>query len=924
MAVALGQMDGEHWATHIREGSFTAPGAVERLALVGNIGEQDEIRWVVVGQPEAAGDWRLLGVSEWLGSGFDAAPSFYLPPDLLDFDGDGRQELLHHYFRMQRGSTTAADVLYRWDGQSMARVWDTDVTSNNTAAGSQDVPHPYRQNYQATWEWVGLDADEPDEIVLRQQTAFSPTGESLGGESWERAFRWDGNALRPFAPTGPSGDFAYTALGRLWLWRDHTVRPLGVEHVHDFYWSADGLRLAWWAKSPLESEGGEAVHELSIGVYDLATGERREFSLGQEVGLVALHWALGGRLAYALPGQTPTLLDPETGRLESLPDLPLSTWSPDGGRVAYEKDRNLYVYDLAAERERSLVTAPEGPDAPKPLPDPVWSPRGDWIAYYLANDDLAWVGLVAPDLSQPVSGFGILETFDGRESPELQFAWSPGGSRLAVLTNVPNSMPPLATLYVGDLPLGEGQGVGLPEWRVVLRLQTAIQDVTDVKMAWSPDEERIALASGDGVWDVSVLEKAAEAEETPEPGVLPRWRFSMPRLEWTTLEWSPNGRGFLAGAGWVYDEHLYWFPSDGDDPMLLLTASLGAARWSPRSVGGAQRSGMVLVEYTDGVPMLHFVSQNGADIPVLARGAETHTPFYVGGNRVYYNKTYAERNGGASLFVSDPLAGCRPPLPSPDARRLAWLCDDGAPDWTDLISGTARINFRLMLTDDRGRSAREAWSYLEAGPDYRDFSLVSWRGDGRAVYLSRPKYGTAWAYFDYNPGLSALDLSTGQLSQLGELDDVHDGRVSVDGTWLAQSRIAAWPDEGVFVSLRSLVDGTELGAACAEGTSVAGDFSFSPDNAWLAWREWATAPGGSLFLIRALHLPDGEALTIYGDAELTAPEIGGWLSRDELVLVHPVLADGSGGHSTVVTLPAVGMGNFLSPFSFLGMLGEAP
>jgi hypothetical protein len=594
--------------------------------------------------------------------------------------------------------------------------------------------------------------------------------------------------------------------------------------------------------------------------------------------------------------------------------------------VAYERDQTLYVYDVAAERERSLVTPPEGPEAPKPLPDPVWSPRGDWIAYHLANDDLSWVGLVAPDLSQPLSGLGILETFDGYESPELTFAWSPGGSRLAVLASAPDSAPPLATLYVGDLSLGEGQGVGLPEWRVVWQLQTAIPDLADVEMAWSPDEERIALATGDGVWDVSALEEVTEAAETgePEPEMTPRWRFSMPEIEWTALEWSPNGRGFLVGAEWLYGENLYWFPSDGDDPMLLLVGSLGAVRWSPRPVGGTQGFGTVLVEYTEGVPVLHFVSRNGADIPVLARGAENHTPFHIGGNRVYYNKTYADRNGGASLFVSDPLAGCRPPLPSPDARRLAWLCDDGAPDWTDLISGTAQINFRLMVTDGQGRSPREAWSYVEAGPDYRDFSLVSWRGDGRAVYLSRPKYGTAWAYFDYNPGLSVLDLSSGQLTQLGELEGVHDAYVSSDGTWLAQSRIAAWPDEGVFVSLRSLVDGTELTVTCAEGTSVAGDFAFAPDNAWLAWREWADAPGGSLFLIRVLHLPDGEPVTVYGEAEATAPEIGGWLSRDELVLVYPVLGDGSGGHSTVVTLPAVGEGNFLSPYSFLGTLGEAP
>jgi hypothetical protein len=101
---------------------------------------------------------------------------------------------------------------------------------------------------------------------------------------------------------------------------------------------------------------------------------------------------------------------------------------------------------------------------------------------------------------------------------------------------------------------------------------------------------------------------------------------------------------------------------------------------------------------------------------------------------------------------------------------------------------------------------------------------------------------------------------------------------------------------------------------------VAGDFSFSPENAWLAWREWASAPGGSEFAIRALRLPGGEPFTVYEDAEHLAPRIGGWLRRDDLVLVYPLREDGTGEYSTVVTLPATGPGYPLSPFVFLGVL----
>ena len=900
----LGQGAAENWVAHVLAGSFTAPGADERLALVGNIGDLDEVRWGVVGQAEVEGDWRLLGVSEWLGAGFDAPPSFYLPPDLLDFDGDGQQELLNHYSRTQRGCTTSADILYRWDGRALARVWRADTVSDNTMADDQDVPHPYRENYRAEWEWVDLDGDAPDEVLLHERVTFHLADETQGEEAWERTFHWDGEAFRPYAINGPTGDFAYTVLGNLWLWQDRIARPLGVENVREFQWSPDGLRLAWWAKPPCKDDESQVVN---LGIYDLATGTRREFSLELESEISTLRWLPDGRLVYTVLDQAPTLLDPETGRVESLPVVPLGAWSPDGSQIAYARDGSLYVYDLSTSEERTLVVAPEGAGAPKPLPSPVWSPRGDWIAYYLANKDSNWMGLVAPNLSEPLSGFGILETCDGREAPMLEFAWSPDGSRLAALTSDSGLTQQPIVLYVAELPPGEGQGIGLPDWRTVLQLEATSQDV---KLAWSPNGGRVALVVGSEVWEASISGEATL-----------RRHFLIPELEWTTLEWSPDGRGFLVGVEWAYGEHLYWFPANGADPILLLADSLGSARWSPRAIGAPAISGMALIEYTDGVPLFHFVGEDGADTVVLAKGAEQYTPFHVGGDRVYYNKAYANRNGGVSLFVSDALAGCHPPLPSPDASRLAWLCDDGVPEWSDLISGTAEINFRLMVTDHRGRSPREAWSYVETGPDYRNIDLVSWRRDGGVIYLSRPKYGTAWAYFDYHPGIVALDLNTGQTTQIGDLDGVHDGLVSPDGAWLVQSKIVEWPSEGVFLGLQSLVDGTERTVTCAEGATVAGDFSFSPDNTWLAWREWATAPGGSVFLIRVLRLPDGEPLTVYGDAELTAPQIGGWLRKDDLVLVYPVQEDGTGGYSTVVTLPAVGAGDLFSPFAFLDMLG---
>jgi hypothetical protein len=106
--------------------------------------------------------------------------------------------------------------------------------------------------------------------------------------------------------------------------------------------------------------------------------------------------------------------------------------------------------------------------------------------------------------------------------------------------------------------------------------------------------------------------------------------------------------------------------------------------------------------------------------------------------------------------------------------------------------------------------------------------------------------------------------------------------------------------------------------------AAAGDFSFSPENRWLAWREWAPEAEKATLLVRALGIPDGEPFTVYQDAEPKAPRIGGWLARDDLVMVVPLAEDGSGGYSTLLALPATGPGGFLSPYSFLGTWSGVP
>jgi hypothetical protein len=665
-----------------------------------------------------------------------------------------------------------------------------------------------------------------------------------------------------------------------------------------------------------------------------------------------LRWAPDGRLAYALPDRLPVLLDPQIGQQEPLTVATLGAWSPDGSRMVYQRDGSLVVHEFSTRRERALLVAPAEDQLKVALPDLAWSPRGDWVACYLSGGDFVRVGLIAPDLAEPVTALDLLQPLGGREATVLQFAWPPDGSHLAALATIPSSAQPpaglggssmssveslarvaqssrRAVLYLAETPPGRGEPVGRPAWKEALELASVPHTSA---LAWSPDGERVALAAGSDLWEVTTAgEKAL------------RHRFSFPQPTWRTLEWAPDGSGVLVGLESARLGRLYWFPAGGGERVLLLASELGAvqgaaagdaaslpfvAEWAPRAVeeqlGPEDAPSMVLVEYGRTAPRLHFVSGGGSDAVVRVKGTNHCTPFQVGGQRVYYHSHYANRSRVFSLPALDVPGDCQPPLTSADGRRLAWLCADGPPDWQAVVEGRADIHFRLIVTDGQGRNPRQVWHRVETGPDFRLVKLVGWAADGATVYLSRPKYGAAWAYFEYNPGILALDVNTDRATPVGDLHGVHDGLVSANGAWLVQSRIAQWPERGVSVALRSLVEGTERTVACAPEAVAAGDFSFSPGTVWLAWREWARATRGPRFTIRALRLPDGEPFTVYEDEANIAPRIGGWLWRDDLVLVYPLRQDGTGEYSTVVTLPATGPGYPFSPFVFLGVLAGDP
>ena len=87
-------------------------------------------------------------------------------------------------------------------------------------------------------------------------------------------------------------------------------------------------------------------------------------------------------------GDSPTRLTEHTG-IDQFPD-----WSPDGRRIAFRRDTDIYVMDLASGETTRLTNAP-------PLNQmPAWSPNGQQLAFMSAREGYPSVFVMNADGSE--------------------------------------------------------------------------------------------------------------------------------------------------------------------------------------------------------------------------------------------------------------------------------------------------------------------------------------------------------------------------------------------------------------------------------------------------------------------------------------------------------------------------------------------
>jgi len=217
-----------------------------------------------------------------------------------------------------------------------------------------------------------------------------------------------------------------------------------------------------------------------VYLYDLNTGGRE--LLGSFPGMtfaprfapdgrtVIMSMSQGGNsdiYAMDLATRTPRRLTAHPG-IDTAP-----SFSPDGRQVVFESDRGgtqqLYVMDARGEVAGGAarrITFGKGRYA-----NPVWSPRGDLIAFTRMHAGQFYIGVIRPD----GSGERLIAQAYHVEGP----TWAPGGRRLAYFKEVPTG------------PGGRGRRTQVYTIDITGYGERALPTPTDASdPAWSPPGSR--------------------------------------------------------------------------------------------------------------------------------------------------------------------------------------------------------------------------------------------------------------------------------------------------------------------------------------------------------------------------------------------------------------------------------------------------
>jgi Tol biopolymer transport system component len=179
------------------------------------------------------------------------------------------------------------------------------------------------------------------------------------------------------------------------------------------------------------------------------------------------------------------------------------TWSPDGGRIAFDRGASGDLYVMSSDGSGVHPIA----DDPAPENEPAWSPDGRWIAYVrrTPGTEVRELWLVRADGSEQ-------QRLTSLRASSLSPTWSPDGTRIAFASNAVETLYDIFTLTLGK--------------KDARRLTLTGPDAFEP--AWSPDGSTIAFSRGGSIFTVDLEGNVEDVTDPDNNDSSPAWNPRLP------------------------------------------------------------------------------------------------------------------------------------------------------------------------------------------------------------------------------------------------------------------------------------------------------------------------------------------------------------------------------------------------------------
>jgi Tol biopolymer transport system component len=570
----------------------------------------------------------------------------------------------------------------------------------------------------------------------------------------------------------------------------------------------------------------ELRRDLDSGELGQASPPTRRSKVGLWLTASGLVAAGLGILAYSLLSRNeplPRLTNPvqvtSAGGLETFP-----TWSPDGGRIAFESSQSgntdIWVAQLGGGTPVNLTSDRGGRHR-----FPSWSPEGGLIAF--ASQEATWVlsavGGAPRKVHEPEDLVLVRDASWSADGTRLAVSfWVAGGMAIEIV-----SMTTLETERI-ELPMvcedmswsPDGRGfacvdAGQPNWAVsrpwlfypgrepILLLDDGSKSRDP---SWSSDGTRVFFASNRG-GSMDLWQQRLGSDGTPQGEPEPLTTG----VNLRSFAFSPDGKKLAYSQGRTLG-NLWRVPILADRPATWADAQQVTSDQAYIRYLGLTPDGRSLVVDSDrdGRHHLWILPAEGGAMTQLTAGPapDLNPSVSPDGKSVVF---YSWRTGNRDLFVM-PLEGgpARPIAPDPAHDiQPAWSPDGSEIAFTSARSGNNDIwivaaagGEPRQLTNDPSLDHAPAW-----WPDGSSVVFESWRGGSPTLWRMPPNGGEAqpataaegrasvWSpdrktmyFMSFGRAIWARSMETGVERRAAEFSGrpggVEPSSIDTDGTYL--------------------------------------------------------------------------------------------------------------------------------------------